>query len=72
MTPDRIKLFDALRALGFMGDLSMGQPIDHSPRVAWLSCRLAALATNSDAESSAIAQIALLRWAGCTSNAAEV
>jgi hypothetical protein len=31
MNDDQIDLLDALRALAFMGDLSMGQPVDHSP-----------------------------------------
>ena len=32
-----ITVFDAVRALAFIGDLSMGQPTDHSLRTAWLA-----------------------------------
>ncbi|MBN3728549.1 LuxR family transcriptional regulator, partial [Burkholderia sp. Ac-20379] len=39
--PSPLRVFDALKALAFVGDLSMGQPTDHSPRAAWLAGRLA-------------------------------
>ena len=72
LLPDEtIDLSDALRTLAVMGDLSMGQPIDHSQRVAALS---SAMATHlgCDGESlDHIRQIAQLRWSGCTANAAE-
>ena len=36
-----VRVFDAVKALAFIGDLSMGQPTDHSIRTAWLAVRLA-------------------------------
>ena len=71
MNDDHIDLLDALRALAFMGDLSMGQPVDHSPRVAWLACQLAP-AIGLEAVIEDVRCIALLRWAGCTANATDV
>ena len=69
---DHIDLLDALRALAFMGDLSMGQPVDHSPRVAWLACQLARCIGLDDDAAEEIRHIALLRWSGCTANATDV
>lgn len=66
-----IRVFDAVKALAFIGDLSMGQPTDHSLRVAWLAGRLAAAAGLSQADTTAAREAALLRWSGCTANAAE-
>jgi response regulator RpfG family c-di-GMP phosphodiesterase/DNA-binding CsgD family transcriptional regulator len=66
-----IQVFDAIKALAFVGDLSMGQPIDHSARTAWLASRLAA-ATGGDAVMQGNAAcVSLLRWSGCTANAPE-
>lgn len=72
LLPDEtIDLSDALRTLAIMGDLSMGQPIDHSLRVAALSTAMATH-VGCDGESvNHIRQIAQLRWSGCTANAAE-
>ncbi|WP_416762780.1 HD domain-containing phosphohydrolase [Roseateles sp. So40a] len=76
-------MLDAVRALAFVGDLSMGQPVDHSTRSAWLATRIAAAAVSEglvedlvvgrDAlEAPAHAScVALLRWSGCTANAPE-
>src|SRR5260370_1338371 len=71
MNDDHIDLLDALRALAFMGDLSMGQPVDHSPRVAWLACQLAQV-IGLDEFVEDVRCIALLRWSGCTANATDV
>lgn len=72
MSDDEIPLHDVLRLLAFMGDLSMGQPVDHSTRVARLAGYLAEkLGIESDSIDD-IRQIALLRWAGCTANASDV
>jgi len=69
---ESIHRIDALRALAFMGDLSMGQPIDHSSRVARLADALAqALALDAGMRADLL-QVALLRWSGCTANAADV
>ncbi len=66
-----ISVADAIAALAFIGDLSMGQPTDHSPRTAWLGARIAALGGHDDAMCRAVRQVALLRWSGCTANAPE-
>ena len=75
----RVPVLDAVRALAFVGDLSMGQPVDHSTRTAWLAARIAqaaraeGLALGRDADEAAdhAACVALLRWSGCTANAPE-
>jgi HD-GYP domain-containing protein (c-di-GMP phosphodiesterase class II)/DNA-binding CsgD family transcriptional regulator len=72
MNADHIDLLDALRALAFVGDLSMGQPVDHSPRVAWLACQLARCISFDDGAVEDARYIALLRWSGCTANATDV
>ncbi|MGO4325441.1 HD-GYP domain-containing protein, partial [Cupriavidus sp. M-11] len=69
-SPDTVPVRDAILALAFIGDLSMGRPTDHSPRTAWLAAQLAALAGCGASGSSAAQQVALLRWSGCTANAA--
>ena len=67
-----IPVSDALTALALMGDLSMGQPSDHSRRVAWLAQR-AGLELGLDATAcECLYQTAVLRWVGCTANASEV
>ena len=67
----QVGVYDAVKALAFVGDLSMGQPIDHSGRTAWLAAQLAA-ALGLDAETQSRGHlVALLRWSGCTANAAE-
>ena len=32
-----LRALDAVKALAFIGDLSMGQPTDHSLRTSWLA-----------------------------------
>lgn len=67
----QVPLLDVIRSLAFVGDLSMGQPTDHSPRAAWMAGQLAA-AMGADAAARAQATtVALLRWSGCTANAPE-
>jgi HD-GYP domain-containing protein (c-di-GMP phosphodiesterase class II)/DNA-binding CsgD family transcriptional regulator len=66
-----ISLFDAIRALAFIGDLSMGQPTDHSLRTAWLAGAIAAAAGCEPAQAETARHVALLRWSGCTANAQE-
>ena len=66
----RIAVDDAVLALAFIGDLSMGRPTDHSHRTAWLAARLAAEEGGNDADCRAARQVSLLRWSGCTANAA--
>lgn len=72
LTGSQIQVFDAVKAIAFVGDLSMGQPIDHSARAAWLATQLAS-ALGFDAQlQTHVAYVALLRWSGCTANAPEV
>ncbi len=61
---------DAVLALAFIGDLSMGRPTDHSHRTARLAARLAAEDGGSDDDCRAAHDVSLLRWSGCTANAA--
>jgi len=71
-TDSRVQVFDAVRALAFVGDLSMGQPIDHSARAAWLAAQLAAaLGLDAQLQTQAV-YVSLLRWSGCTANAPEI
>ncbi|MFH0129541.1 HD domain-containing phosphohydrolase [Variovorax sp. VaC1] len=66
-----IAVFDAVRALAFIGDLSMGQPTDHSLRTAWLAEMIATQARCAPSQVEAARHVALLRWSGCTANAQE-
>eukprot|EP01030_Chromulinospumella_sphaerica_P010454 gene10454-10262_t len=64
-----ISLNGALATIAQIGDLSMGQPLGHSRRVAALARKLAQ-ARHGDGEHLRVAeQVALLRWSGCTANA---
>ncbi|KQU80682.1 MULTISPECIES: HD domain-containing phosphohydrolase [unclassified Rhizobacter] len=70
--PDaRVTVFDAVKALAFVGDLSMGQPVDHSARTAWIAAQLAAALGLGGDTCSHAAYVSLLRWSGCTANAPE-
>jgi HD-GYP domain-containing protein (c-di-GMP phosphodiesterase class II) len=62
-----------LGVVAFAGDLSMGQPVDHSTRTAMLALRVleACGLRAADRAAYAAAQVGLLRWAGCTANARE-
>lgn len=59
----------ALMAVSMVGDLSMGQPLDHSRRVARLAWLLAQASDGEGEHTQTAAQVALLRWSGCTANA---
>jgi len=64
-----ISLSGALGAISQVGDLSMGQPLGHSQRVARLA-QMLARAMHGEGEHLVTAQqVALLRWSGCTANA---
>ncbi|MBN3745879.1 LuxR family transcriptional regulator [Burkholderia sp. Se-20373] len=65
-----LRRFDAVRALAFIGDLSMGQPTDHSLRTGWLAAQLAHAAGFDASVCDTAREVALLRWSGCTANAA--
>ncbi|PYE16716.1 LuxR family transcriptional regulator [Paraburkholderia silvatlantica] len=64
-----VPAYDAVKALAFVGDLSMGQPTDHSLRTAWLAAQLARAAGERDMSVATAVEAALLRWSGCTANA---
>lgn len=64
-----IRVFDAVRALAFVGDLSMGQPTNHSIRTAWIADQIATAQGYDPAQRATVRQAALLRWSGCTANA---
>ncbi|MCX4161881.1 MULTISPECIES: HD domain-containing phosphohydrolase [Paraburkholderia] len=66
-----IRTFDAVKALAFIGDLSMGQPTDHSLRTAWLAAQIAGAASFRADICDTVREASLLRWSGCTANAAE-
>jgi HD-GYP domain-containing protein (c-di-GMP phosphodiesterase class II) len=61
---------DAMLTLAFVGDLSKGQPTNHSVRTARLAALLAAEDGASEEDCEAAYCVALLRWSGCTANAA--
>jgi HD-GYP domain-containing protein (c-di-GMP phosphodiesterase class II) len=67
--PLGIPSLQALGCLAFAGDLSMGQPIDHSPRTALLAWRLAEVVAGGAPVSACACALGLIRWAGCTANA---
>jgi len=66
-----VPVAEAIQALAFIGDLSMGQPTDHSQRTAWLACRLARAAGREAGYIDELHHVAMLRWSGCTANASE-
>lgn len=67
---DTATLSQAMALLAIVGDLSMGQPIDGSERAARLAVRVAAAAGADAAACEHARMVALLRWSGCTANAA--
>lgn len=71
MDDSTVALLDVIRSLAFVGDLSMGQPTDHSPRAAWIAGQLAREAGLDQAACTRATAVALLRWSGCTANAPE-
>ena len=64
-----VRVLDAAKALAFVGDLSMGQPTDHSLRTAWLAAQLAGEAGLGSVQCDVAKNVSLLRWSGCTANA---
>ena len=62
-------LEEFLGALAFAGDLTMGQPPEHSPATACLAARIAEADGAGDEVISRAAQLAMIRWGGCTANA---
>ncbi|QGZ42507.1 HD domain-containing protein [Pseudoduganella flava] len=66
---DTVSVADAVQALALVGDLSMGQPTDHSIRTARLAARVADMDGAGPAGCATARTVALLRWSGCTANA---
>lgn len=64
-----VHAYDAVKALAFIGDLSMGQPTDHSVRTAWLAFQLARVLEFDSSGCDTVREASLLRWSGCTANA---
>ncbi|VVE33847.1 phosphohydrolase [Pandoraea horticolens] len=69
MPPSTAGLTDAILALAFIGDLSMGRSTDHSRRAACLAGWLARECGADLAAQNHARATALLRWSGCTANA---
>ncbi len=67
----RTDLTDLVGCLAFAGDLTMGQPLEHSPRTAWIAAKIADAAGLSLQDQRASVVLSLIRWSGCTSNGAE-
>jgi HD-GYP domain-containing protein (c-di-GMP phosphodiesterase class II)/DNA-binding CsgD family transcriptional regulator len=65
-----VHAYDAVKALAFIGDLSMGQPTDHSVRTAWLAFQIARVLGFDSEGCETVREASLLRWSGCTANAA--
>lgn len=59
----------ALATISQVGDLSMGQPLGHSMRVARLARQLAQAGAGQGEHLAVAEHVALLRWSGCTANA---
>ena len=69
---DGVRLADVLAALAAATDLGMGQPIGHATRCCLIAAGLAdALRIGGPARSD-VFYVALLRYVGCTADAAEV
>jgi HD-GYP domain-containing protein (c-di-GMP phosphodiesterase class II) len=64
-----VHAYDAVKALAFIGDLSMGQPTDHSVRTAWLAFQIARVLEFDSSGCDTVREASLLRWSGCTANA---
>ena len=66
-----LTVLDVSKLLAFVGDLSMGQPVDHSVRTACIARALAQAFGCDASEVETTHHLALLRWSGCTANAAQ-
>jgi HD-GYP domain-containing protein (c-di-GMP phosphodiesterase class II)/DNA-binding CsgD family transcriptional regulator len=67
-----LRLAELLAALSVATDLGMGQPSGHAGRTSLQAVRLARALGLSDDQVSDVFYVALLRYLGCTSDAAEV
>lgn len=66
-----VALAEVLGAVAVAGGLSMGQPAEHGVRSAVLADRLAVAAGVGSRTTADAVAASLLRWSGCTANAAE-
>ncbi|GAB3252283.1 HD domain-containing phosphohydrolase [Chitinimonas naiadis] len=71
-TASTVPVHDAILALAFIGDLSMGRATDQSLRTGWLAAQLARASGGDTAAAMAAHYVSLLRWSGCTANAAGI
>ncbi len=58
-----------LAAIAFAGDLTMGQPPEHSPTTAILAAKIAKIDGATPSQIAQSAQLGMIRWGGCTANA---
>jgi HD-GYP domain-containing protein (c-di-GMP phosphodiesterase class II) len=66
-----VRLAELTVALSLATDLGTGQPLEHSLRTCWLSLRTAEELGLDTAARSCVYYVALLRFLGCTSDAAD-
>lgn len=66
-----IRLVELVAALSSLADLTMGQPQQHSVRAALLAVHLARLDGAVETTADDALYVTLLRWSGCTANAAD-
>ena len=65
------RLAELILALSLATDLGTGQPLEHGLRTCWLSMRTSTALGHDAATRSVVFYVALLRFLGCTSDAAE-
>ena len=67
--PDEVRTAELAASVSFAADIGVGQPLEHGLRTCLLALRLADCMGLSEADRRATYYVALLRWAGCTSDA---
>ncbi|WP_433384706.1 HD domain-containing phosphohydrolase [Actinoplanes sp. CA-142083] len=70
--PGEVRLLEVLAALSLATDLGMGQPLGHALRCALIAGGIADELSRPAADRAATCYTALVRYVGCTSDAAEV
>jgi HD-GYP domain-containing protein (c-di-GMP phosphodiesterase class II)/DNA-binding CsgD family transcriptional regulator len=71
-TPAPVRLVEVLAALALATDLGMGQPLGHAIRCALIADGLAGQLGLPPAARAEVVQVGLLRYLGCTADAAEI
>ena len=71
-TPAPVRLVEVLAALALATDLGMGQPLGHAIRCALIADGLAGQLGLPPGARAEVFQVGLLRYLGCTADAAEV